>query len=188
MKQKTPSTFILNAEDKKFFFVEGKISPLYGPVYHVYYDAKEKPAFYTANNFIEEHGTNSKIPVMDFVRRANFALTPLQNTNIKINEAYNTFNDVYLKIKSNGLKKSIKKNRVNLINAISIYNDVRHLLPSDPDISYEEDYEYIKSLEKSEAMKNVASKKSERKAVKRIEEAQINIKGKQRILKKVSQV
>ena len=42
MKQEMPSTFILNRNDKQYFYVEGKQSRLHGPVYHVYYNKKEK--------------------------------------------------------------------------------------------------------------------------------------------------
>ena len=42
MKKQTPSTFLLNVADNSYIFVEGKNHALYGPMYSVYYNAKEK--------------------------------------------------------------------------------------------------------------------------------------------------
>ena len=110
MKKQIPSTFILNADDKKYFFVEGKLSPLYGPVYHVYYDLSDKPALYTANNFVEEHGVNSKIPISEFVQRANADLILLYRSNSTVRETYNTFSMIHKKLEGTSLKKSFIKN------------------------------------------------------------------------------
>lgn len=182
MKKKTPSTFILNVEDKNYFFVEGKISPFYGPVYDVYYDANEKPAFYTAKNFVEEHGINTKIPVSNFIRRISNKLTLMQGSNVHIDNACMVLRDIDHKIQVNGEKKTLKKEKSNLINAIDVYNNVRHLLPGEFEISYEEDYELITAKKEHKVVKNVEHKE-ERKVVKQITNDYENVKGIQRKLK-----
>lgn len=182
MKKNTPSTFILNVEDKNYFFVEGKISPFYGPVYNVYYDANDKPAFYTANNFVEEHGINSKIPVSKFIKRINSKLTLMQGSSIHIDNACTVLRDIDYKIQKNGEKKTLKKERNNLINAIDVYNNVKHLLPGELEISYEEDYELITPKKEHKIVKSVEHKE-ERRVVKQITNEYENVKGIQRKLK-----
>ena len=73
MKQEMPSTFILNRNDKQYFYVEGKQSRLHGPVYHVYYNKKEKPIFYRAENFVEVHGLDEKQKISTFAMKRNKA-------------------------------------------------------------------------------------------------------------------
>ena len=182
MKKKTPSTFILNVEDKNYFFVEGKISPFYGPVYNVYYDADDKPAFYTAKNFVEEHGINTKIPVSKFIKHVNSKLTLMQGTNIHIDNACMVLSNIDHKIQVNGERKALKKEKSNLINAIDVYNNVRHLLPGEIEISYEEDYELITSKKEHKIVKSVEHKE-ERRVVKQISNNYENAKGIQRKLK-----
>ena len=183
MKKNTPSTFILNVEDKNYFFVEGKISPFYGPVYNVYYDANEKPAFYTANNFVEEHGINSKIPVSKFIKRINSKLILMQGSSMDIDNTCMILRDIDYKIQKNGEKKTLKKEKYNLINAIDIYNNVKHLLPGEFEISYEEDYELITSKKKYKTVHNIDKNSENRRVVKQITNEYENVKGIQRKLK-----
>ena len=181
MKKQIPSTFILNVADKNYFLVEGKISPFYGPSYDVYYD--DEPAFYTAKNFVEEHGINSKIPVSQFVNRACNTLTFLRGMNKQVDQSCDIFYSINAKLLSNSEKKVLKKEKHNLVSAIEVYNDVKHLLPGEFEISYEEDYELVSEKRDVKTIKSVTYKNSDRRVVKRIENKYDNVKGIQRVLK-----
>ena len=182
MKKQVPSTFILNVADKNYFFVEGKSSSFYGPSYDVYYDS-DKPAFYTAKNFVEEHGIYSKIPVSQFVTTACNSLTLLKGMNEQVDHTCEVFYSINAKLMSNSEKKVLKKEKHNLINAIEVYNSVTHLLPGEYDIPYEEDYELITKEDNVKTIKNVIYKDTNRRVVKRIENKHDNVKGIQRVLK-----
>lgn len=185
MKKQTPSTFVLNVADEKYFLVTGKISPFYGPSYDVYFDASDKPAFYTAKNFVEEHGVYSKIPVSKFVNRASNSLTFLRGMNQTIDETCIVLNDIDHKLRNSTEKKVLKKEKKNLLNAIEVYNDVKHLLPGEIKVSYEEDYELVTKEPEvtTKVIKNVTHKNVERRVVKQIENRHENVKGIQRTLK-----
>ena len=77
----------------------------------------------------------------------------------------------------------LKKEKHNLVSAIEVYNDVKHLLPGEFEISYEEDYELVSEKRDVKTIKSVTYKNSDRRVVKRIENKYDNVKGIQRVLK-----
>lgn len=141
MKKQKPSTFILNANDVAYFFVEGKNSSTYGPVYCVYHDLNEKPTQYTAKNFVEIYGLSDKQSILNFTKQALLDLTVLNGYNSEVQEAYDAFSSVYSLVQGQDTKSpKLGKLKNKFIDAIFIYNKVKDLLPSAIDISYEEDY------------------------------------------------
>lgn len=170
MKKQTPSTFMLNTNDMAFFFVEGKYSYKYGPVYHVYYNPNEKPVLYSAENFVEVHGAHEKESLRKFTERALFDLTVLNGSNPKINHLYNIFHKTHdLVINQDKKKPKLGKLKTSFIKAVSSYNESKDLLPSNINISYEEDYELVTNKTKQH-VKNISKSvaESERKQVKKI--------------------
>lgn len=188
MKKQKPSTFILNANDVAYFFVEGKNSSKYGPIYCVYHDLKEKPVRYSAKNFVEVHGLNDKISIINFTKNALLDLTVLHGYSSNVDKAYKIFSSVYSTVKGQDRKSpSLGKLKTPFVEAISIYNDMIDLLPSKIDISYEEDYDVISDSEAKEKHKikkvDKPSISSERKKVKQILTGPEDVKGVQRKLK-----
>lgn len=188
MKKQKPSTFILNANDVAYFFVEGKNSSKLGPIYCVYHDKKEKPVRYNAKNFVEVHGLNDKISIINFTKNALLDLTVLHGYNSDVEKAYNIFSSVYSLVKSQDYKTpNLGKLKGSFIEAVSIYNSMMDLLPSKIDISYDEDYELVTKSEDKEKYKIKKIQKhntsSDRKRVKQIVTGYEEVKGVQRKLK-----
>lgn len=136
MKQ-TPSTFVLNRNDKQYFFVEGKDSLFYGPSYHVYYDKDEKPIYYRAENFVEIHGLDEKQHISSFAEQALLNLRILLDTNDEADKTYKQLYDVYMQVKDvSDAKKPVLSSsaKLNLIEAIDGYNRIKDSLSYEIDI------------------------------------------------------
>ena len=188
MKKQKPSTFILNANDVAYFFVEGKNSSKLGPIYCIYHGKNEKPVRYTAKNFVEIHGLNDKISIINFTKNALLDLTVLHGYNSDVDKAYNIFASVYSLVKSQHSKTpNLGKLKAPFLDALSIYNNSIDLLPSKLDISYEEDYELVNGIDAMEKHKIKSIEKvnsaPERKQVKQIVTGYEEVKGVQRKLK-----
>ena len=182
MKQEMPSTFILNINDKQYFYVEGKHSRLHGPVYHVYYSKDEKPIFYRAENFVEVHGLDEKQRISTFTHQALLNLRILIGTSEKAEETYNKFYDIYVKVKDGNDKKPILKNssKLSFIEAIDNYNEIKDSLRQEIPIPFEENYRLV-NPEYQEREKVLARTNYENSV-----EEDINEKGLQRVLKKAA--
>lgn len=167
MKKQIPSTFILNANDVSYFFVEGKHSKIHGPLYCVYYDSKHKPVEYNAKNFVEVHGLNDKESLVNFTEQALLDLTVLHGSDSRVNELYNVFHSVHeLVLKQDYKKPKLGKFKNSFVDAIAAYNELKDLLPGNPEISYEEDYllvsgekKKIKQVEKINKVTNASERK-----------------------------
>ena len=186
MKKQTPSTFVLNANDVSYFFVEGKHSSIYGPLYCVYYDSKHKPVKYNAKNFVEVHGLNDKEALVNFTRQALLDLTVLHGSDSRVGGIYDIFQKVYKSVLTQDLKKpKLGKLKIPFIDAVSTYNELKELLPPKPEISYEEDYLLVSGEKKKikQVEKAIAKKPTERKAVKKIVTSYEDTKAVQRKLK-----
>lgn len=183
MKKQIPSTFILNANDVACFFVEGKHSSIYGPVYRVYYNSKQKPVLYTASNFVKVHGLNNKESIIKFTEQALLDLTVINGYNERVSEIYDVFRKVHdVVISQDSKKPKLGKLKKSLIDAIESYNDMKELLPSMPEISYEEDYEIVTREKEVKKVEKIITT-SKRKQVKQIITGVDNNKGIQRKLK-----
>lgn len=183
MKKQIPSTFILNANDVACFFVEGKHTSKYGPVYRVYYNSKQKPVLYTASNFVEVHGLNNKESIIKFTERALLDLIVLNGYNNKVSEIYDVFRNVHdLVITQDHKKPKLGKLKKSLIDAICSYNDMKELLPGMPEISYEEDYELVTREREVKKVEKIVTT-SKRQQVKQIVTGVENSRGIQRKLK-----
>ena len=182
MKQEMPSTFILNRNDKQYFYVEGKQSRLHGPVYHVYYNKKEKPIFYRAENFVEVHGLDEKQKISTFTHQALLNLRILIGINEKAEETYNKFYDIYVKVKNSDDKKPILKNssKLSFIEAIDNYNERKDSLRQEIPIPFEENYRLVNPEyhEREKVLTRTNYENSEKE--------NINEKGLQRVLKKAA--
>lgn len=186
MKKQIPSTFILNANDVSYFFVEGKHSKIHGPLYYVYYDSKHRPVEYRADNFVEVHGLNSKEKITDFIQQALLNLTVLHGSDSRANDLYDTFQKVYKLVSNQDLKKpKLGKFKNEFIDAVSSYNDLKELLPSNPEISYEEDYLLVSGEKKKikQVEKVIKPAANERKVVTQIVNGYVDNKAVQRKLK-----
>ena len=184
MKKEVPSTFILNANDVSYFYVEGKNSTVNGPIYCVYYNSKQKPVKYNAKNFIEVHGINEKESILNFTRNNLSELVALSGYDKRANHIYNTFIEVN-KIVSNQNVKSPKlgKMKKTFIDAINSYNEIKGLLPK-IEIPYEEDYDLLYGEKKElKKVKKIVTVPSDRKEIKDIINAREKENGLQRKLK-----
>lgn len=183
-KKITPSTFILNVNDISYFFVEGKKSST-GPLYCVYYDdAKEGPANFSVENFVEVHGIHEKETLAKFTKKALLKLTALNGVDERAESVYNTFYEVHaLAVSGDKKKPKLGKMKNRFIDALYDYNEIKDLVSIKPEISYDEDYELVK--EKDKSVKNVKRyvPDSERKVVKKIVNEYGMTKGVQRKLK-----
>lgn len=146
MKQEKPSTFILNRDDKQYFFVEGNCSFFLGPYYNLYYSKDERPIYYKAENFVEIHSLDEKQKIEDFARQALLNLSILLGSNEEIDKTYRQLYDVYMQVKdsSNAKKPSLSAvNKANLIEAIEVYNETKSKFSTGTEISYEENYRLV---------------------------------------------
>ena len=186
MKKQTPSTFILNANDVSYFFVEGKHSSIYGPLYCVYYNSKTKPVKYSAKNFVKVHGLNDKEAIVKFTRQALLDLTVLHGSDPRVENIYDIFHKVYILTQSQDLKRpKLGKLKNTFIDAVATYNELKELLPANPEISYEEDYLLVTGEKKKikQVEKAITEPVSERKIVKQIVSGYEDTKAVQRKLK-----
>ncbi len=186
MKKQIPSTFILNANDVSYFFVEGKHSSIHGPLYCVYYDSKHKPVRYNAENFVEVHGLNEKQSIVNFTRQALLDLTVLHGSDSRVSQLYDTFHDVYnLAMKQDYKKPKLGKLKNSFVDALATYNELKELIPGDPEISYEDDYILVSGEKKKvkHVEKVIEPVVSERKVVKQIVTSYEDNKAVQRKLK-----
>ena len=186
MKKQIPSTFILNANDVSYFFVEGKHSKIYGPLYCVYYDSKHKPVKYNAKNFVEVHGLNDKETIVKFTQQALLNLTVLHGCDPRVDKTYDIFHKVYKSVLNQDLKKpKLGKLKDSFVDSIATYNELKELLPPNPEISYEEDYLLVSGEKKKikQIEKPNIKQTGERKVVKQIVSSYEDTKGVQRKLK-----
>lgn len=179
MKQDTPSTFILNRNDKQYFFVEGKISRLHGPMYHVYYKSSEKPISYKAENFVEVHGLDEKQKISTFTEQALLNLRVLVGSHNKAEDTYKKFYDVYTKVKNNNEKKpNFNSTTRNIfMEALDNYNDIKESMIEEAYIPFEENYKLVSLHEKQKVISRESYTENEEIT---------NEKGIQRVLKKAA--
>lgn len=145
MKQEMPSTFILNRNDKQYFYVEGKKSRIHGPSYHVYYSKDEKPIHYRAENFVEVHGLDEKQKISTFTEQALLNLRILIGINEDAEDTYNKFYNIYMQTKNANSKRPVLSisSRNSFIEAISKYNNIKESLSNDVEIPFEENYRLV---------------------------------------------
>ncbi len=151
MKTQRPSTFVLNRNDIEHYLVEGKVDKSKAPIYNVYYD-KTDPVVFSADMFVEIHGLDEKKALHKFSHDAFLHLTSLQGLDPKINETCEKFNQINNKLSTNQDPKKpvIDGYRNTLVEAIIDYNDIRKSFDKKPEISYIEDYNYLKSSKENE--------------------------------------
>lgn len=153
MKKMTASTFVLNRNDKQYFFVEGKNHKIYGPSYHVYYKKDEKPVFFKAKNFYEVHGLDEKQKVSSFIYQALLNLRLLYGTSNEANYTYEKLYNIYTILqkasadKKVNLSSTVKKD---LVEVIEIYNQIKDSFSEDIMIPFEENYQLVTSNETNE--------------------------------------
>lgn len=179
MKQESPSTFVLNRNDKQYFFVEGKISRLHGPMYHVYYKKEEKPISYKAENFVEVHGLDEKQKISTFTEQALLNLRVLVGMNDKAEDTYKKFYDVYTKVKNgNDKKPNFNSSLKNIfVEALEDYNQIKDSMEEEVSIPFEENYNLVNSHEREKVMSTTSYA---------LEDEIVNEKGLQRVLKKAA--
>ena len=143
MKKASPSTFILNANDMSYFYVEGKYSSIHGPIYSVYYNNNVKPVRYDAKNFIEVHGINDKESIYNFTMNALPDLVALGGYDSRAYHIYDTFIEVNKLVSSQDTKTpKLGKIKKDFIEAVSTYNEIKGLLPK-LEVPYTEDYDLL---------------------------------------------
>lgn len=143
MKKESPSTFILNANDTSYFYVEGKYSSIHGPIYNVYYNNNVKPVRYDAKNFIEVHGINDKESIYKFTNSVLPELVALGGYDSRAYHVYDTFTEVNKIVSGQDTKTpKLGKFKKNFIEAVSIYNEIKGLL-SKLEVPYAEDYDLL---------------------------------------------
>lgn len=184
MKKQVPSTFILNANDASYFYVEGKYSSIHGPIYCVYYNSDTKPVRYNAKNFVEVHGINEKESILNFTSNALPDLVALTGYDSRAQFLYDTFSEVHEFVSNQDYKRPrLGKLKNVFIDAVSTFNELRCLLPT-VDISYEEDYRSLYG-EKAEIkkVKKIVTIPSARKEVNELDNLYEDSKSVQRKLK-----
>ena len=177
MKKIKPSTFVLSVSDFAFFFVEGKVSKVNGPIYDVYYE--KKPTRYKAENFVEVHGVDDKQTVINFTRDAMLNLTVIQGTNERADNLYNTFSNINSLVLSSDRKNpKLGKMKDEFAKAVLEYNEIRELLPKKAEIDYEDNYNLVNSDIKAKENITVQEHISEgRRKVKQITNSHEEVKG-----------
>lgn len=184
MKQEKPSTFILNRNDEQYFFVEGNYSYFEGPHYNLYYTKDEKPIFFKAENFVEIFALDEKHKIKDFTKQALLNLSILLGSSEKLDKTYKQLYDVHMYVNNLTNDKSPtlnSNNKLNLIEAIEYYNEIKSKFSAGTEISYEENYRLVNSEEKQFEKSNNTEK-----YIESLNEEKENkeTKGIQRVLKK----
>ena len=143
MKKQSPSTFILNANDESYFYVEGKYSSIHGPIYCVYYNNDVKPVRYDAKNFVEVHGINDKESIYKFTNSVLPELVALGGYDPRAYHVYDTFCEINKLVAGQDSKTpKLGKSKKSFIDAISTYNEIKGLLPTF-EVPYTEDYDLL---------------------------------------------
>lgn len=184
MKQEKPSTFILNRNDEQYFFVEGNYSYFEGPHYNLYYTKDEKPIFFKAENFVEIFALDEKHKIKDFTSQALLNLSILLGSSEKLDKTYKQLYDVHMYVNNSTNDKSPtlnSNNKLNLIEAIEYYNEIKSKFSAGTEISYEENYRLVNNEEKQFEKSNNTEK-----YIESLNEEKENeeTKGIQRVLKK----
>lgn len=184
MKQEKPSTFILNRNDEQYFFVEGNYSYFEGPHYNLYYTKDEKPIFFKAENFVEIFALDEKHKIKDFTKQALLNLSILLGSSEKLDKTYKQLYDVHMYVNNSTNDKSPtlnSNNKLNLIEAIEYYNEIKSKFSAGTEISYEENYRLVNNEEKQFEKSNNTEK-----YIESLNEEKENeeTKGIQRVLKK----
>lgn len=183
MKQEKPSTFILNRNDEQYFFVEGNYSYFEGPHYNLYYTKDEKPIFFKAENFVEIFALDEKHKIKDFTKQALLNLSILLGSSEKLDKTYKQLYDVHMYVNNSTNDKSPtlnSNNKLNLIEAIEYYNEIKSKFSAGTEISYEENYRLVNDEKQFEKTNNTEKYIENSKEIEEKEE----IKGIQRVLKK----
>lgn len=159
MKQERPSSFILNRDEKKYFFVEGNYSFFTGPYYNLYYSKDEKPIYYKPERFVEIHSLDEKQKIEDFTKQALLNLSIFLGSSEDIDKTYSQLYDVYMQVKDSSDAKNPALSSINkskLIEAVENYNDIKNRFYTGTEISYEEDYRLV-TPEDTRTLDNVTS-------------------------------
>lgn len=184
MKQEKPSTFILNRNDKQYFFVEGNYSFFTGAYYNMFYSKDEKPIYYKPERFVEIHSLDEKQKIEDFTKQALLNLSIFLGTDDEIDKTYNQLYDVYMQVNgSNNAKNPVLSNinKLKLIEAIDKYNEIKNRFYTETEISYEENYQLV-TPENTRKLNNIKSIENYSDSEEELDSEKI--KGIQRVLKK----
>lgn len=127
MKVQTPSTFVLNRNDKQYFLVEGKISVFKEPYYNVYDSFNGKPVLYNVENYMNTYGLDEKQTILKFTKKALNNLQFFANKDKTVYDTCNRLQSIYMKVKSLPNEKKPKLNSVtkqNFLIALESYNNI----------------------------------------------------------------
>ena len=163
----TVSKFIINRDDNKFLYVEKcKLSKKSDRMKYFVHSSPENVTIYSDHIFHSVHSLDEKLSVKTFSKKAvDRLITELYDENSK--KSYDLLSEVY-KTTSNDksvINPNIKKVKKSLLKGMTIYNELfqnfeRTLVP------YEENYELLKSEEKSfyvkQKVKSISSLVSEK--------------------------
>ena len=145
---KTVAKFILNRDDKEFWYVEkAKLSKKSDRMRYFVHQTPKHVIEYSDHTFHDIHSIDEKVSINDFTNKAiNNLLSELYDEKNKL--GYDFLMDVHNKINSdsNRINPNLKGVKSSLLNGISIYNET--LLDLDKiEVPYEENYRLIKDEE-----------------------------------------
>lgn len=173
---KVISKFILNRDDKQFWYVEkAKLSKKSNRTRYFVHSTPKSVIEYSDHNFHSTYCLDEKISVARFTKKAiNNLLTELYDNENEL--GYNLLMDVHRRVSkdSNQLNPNLKKVKPNLLNGISIYNNALNDLDV-IEIPYEENYRlvsedksYTNVREKVESINSLVPTKTDEEELERI--------------------